>query len=1439
MADYLEGLELEIVANSSGATNQLKALETNLSNLKKATSSGGNNLAKFAANFKILTDSIKTNANVTREGMSNLERIAGVLEKLNVAVKGKPGSEMSKIASATKEFSSEGFNFEGLTTLAEKMEAFNGIDISKGFGTQLKNIAKFSQEIKDYDFTKLDELTTALAKLKDLSKVDSSSMKDLTASMKNYSNSVKTSANHSKTFNTVLSNIKLTSVAVVAAMRKVGNIVTKSLDEYGDYVETMNLFSVSMGNAGEAAYEFAEKAQRVLGIDLTQWMKAQGVFMSLGKGFGIAEDKAATMSQQLTQLAYDISSFYNISVEDAIQKVQSAFSGELEPVRRLGYDLSQARLQAIALSYGIEENVSSMTQAEKASLRYIALLTQVTDVQGDLARTLESPTNQLRILQAQLQQMYRSIGMTFIPLLNKILPYLNAILRVIKMIADEIAGIFGITLPSISSSSFNSSIVEGMADIEESAEGASSAAESLKNTLASFDQINLIGSSSSSGGGSGSGSGGVGGSGYDFDVPTYDFLGDAVESKAQDIANSMMSSLRPAIDFVKEAIVWVSDNLDEIEGMLLTIAAVSIGTKLVGSIKDAKNVWGDLSGAIGGLTTIAIGLTFSYIGGKDIAKGNVLRGILESVLGTGAAAIGAGLAFGVAGVTITLTAGLVLTYIGYKSEKHEEYIQSLQDLYYSLDNDRTAISDFTKAWQDAIAVYDNSAIQIYIDGAKESKQDIQNIASAISALEESYSNNEISLDEYSRQMEYYYGLMETAATTHLSNISSAIVANLQGPFGVFLELQGYAVEDIIASFQATEASLSSSYQNITFQMKNLTEQYNAGHISSELYHQRMQELQSDYDALGIEIIKASGSQQQFDSLFDIKGIDYSNVDDVTGAISTIKETYVQAYNDIDEDYKTAMEAWNTGLANAIRTGDEDAAAMYESLLGLTEEYYSQQFDQLNSTFNYSTEFIKANMLSDWQTTFGGTDLHNAVEAMGDDFITVQESFDSMYSSLSEFGLEQPVGEFEKVTGAMQTMMDLDQYAGEGGFTQSLKDLYSITKDYGSAIFSDGDWPSQLEEQYNEAFSELHDFTHNTERQLKDSEGNFKAFSGAAGGHIDGMMAKLTPQARQYLGSFINESDIKMYQFKQKMTGGMDGTFASMVNTMSDKKGTMKSAIQTPLNGVLTALQNGSPEMQAKAKNIMTTMANELGDPQGQSKEKLKSMLNGLAQVDTTSFGTAGTSLRDKLIGNMTSTSGIVSPMTNLKNAIKTALDPEGTGEGWGLSLFNGIKNKMTGNPAAGVISNMASGFSGFTGSLYDLLSTVTSGTVDFWNNISISTGSAKLKSAVSSFANKAMWKIKGYATGGFPDSADFFYANEDGTAEYIGSMGGKTAVANNDDIRRGIADAVYKAIKDTGIQTDVRKIAQKNPNVVFAPSEQAGRVMQQSVNMYNRTGGRY
>lgn len=158
--------------------------------------------------------------------------------------------------------------------------------------------------------------------------------------------------------------------------------------ESNDYVENLNLFTVSMGKYADSAKAYAETVQAALGIDPSEWMRNQGIFMNMVSGFGVVEEKARLMSQNLTQLGYDLSSLYNIDISEAMQKLQSGIAGEIEPLRRLGVTLDETTLQQIAYNNGINLSVQEMNQAQKSQLRYIAIMQQSGNAMGDMARTV-------------------------------------------------------------------------------------------------------------------------------------------------------------------------------------------------------------------------------------------------------------------------------------------------------------------------------------------------------------------------------------------------------------------------------------------------------------------------------------------------------------------------------------------------------------------------------------------------------------------------------------------------------------------------------------------------------------------------------------------------------------------------------------------------------------------------------------------------------------------------------------------------------------------------------------------------------------------------------------------------------------------------------------------------------------------------------------------
>ena len=570
------------------------------------------------------------------------------------------------------------------------------------------------------------------------------------------------------------------------AARRLAYVVSAWINESSAYVENLNLFAVSMGNAADAAKNYAETVGELLGIDPSDWMRNQGVFMTLLTGFGVVEDKAALMSKQLTQLGYDISSYFNISVFEAMQKLQSGIAGELEPLRRIGYDLSQAKLQATALALGIEKNVSAMTQAEKAYLRYYAILTQVTTVQGDMARTLESPNNQMRILQAQLVQLCRALGNVFIPLLNKILPYAIAFVRVLRDIANTIGVIVGFELPEFDYS--------GVGQIGNDADEAADAfdeldknAKKLTKTLLKFDELNVINS------------GDLTDAVEDIkdivniNLPTYDFLSELSENKVSEIVQAMKEWLG-----LTENISTWSELMDTRFGSILKaamgiagfLAAWKISSSIVNIVSGLNSALPNLHTQAGKVTTALIGaggllygLNSAAEGGKELAgvmygnsEASLSNALMNLVGGVGLGAVGGAMIGGPIGAVIGGLAGMAAGIAGLLFEE-QKYIRETV-LADNFSEQGVAVSDLAQKLDDMFQPYND-----YIEKQK-------NLNAQLETAKTRFDDAKVKVDVLLRRLESRPAL-ESSDIDELSNAFNELfesfkqVSNLQ--FDTILE----------------------------------------------------------------------------------------------------------------------------------------------------------------------------------------------------------------------------------------------------------------------------------------------------------------------------------------------------------------------------------------------------------------------------------------------------------------------------------------------------------------------------------------------------------------------------------------------------------------------------------------------------------------------------
>lgn len=627
MADNVEiqGLEFQIVNDSTQAVAGLQNLINTLNRLKTATNGGATGLSKTAQGIRELSNSLKgLNSGDASQKITRLTNALTALSQVgNVKISSSIANQLTAINTALTGL--KWTDGDKLTSLANGLRPLSELGKANmtTFINQLSKLPKVIEDLEAADIDKFTQQMTALAAAMkpfadEMQKVSNgfsafpSKIQKLITSTEKYNASARKATSTTGKFTSGLKALNVAAVAIT--FRKIGHFIAQAVTESNKYQEDLNLFTVALGQYAAEAQNYAEKVSDVMGIDPAQWLRNQGVFNTLLTGFGDTAERAQLMSQNLTQLGYDISSFFNISIEDAMQKLQSGISGELEPLRRLGYDLSQARLEQTALNLGVKESVANMTQAEKAELRYYAIMTQVTTAQGDMARTLEAPANQLRILQAQLTQAARAIGNIFIPALNAILPYAIAVVQVIREIANALANLAGFKLTDVDYSGVNSAAV-GAGSLADNLDDAAGAAKKLKQYTAGFDELNVF--APNTGSGSGAGAGGAGG--FDFDLPTYDFLGDAVQTRIGEIKKMIEDTLAEITTIVSGFMLAV--------GAILVVTGVNIplgvGLMAAGAVGLAATVglnWTAMSSELASTLALITGV----VGGFLLALGAIM-----------------------------------------------------------------------------------------------------------------------------------------------------------------------------------------------------------------------------------------------------------------------------------------------------------------------------------------------------------------------------------------------------------------------------------------------------------------------------------------------------------------------------------------------------------------------------------------------------------------------------------------------------------------------------------------------------------------------------------------------------------------------------------------------------------------------------------------------
>lgn len=414
---------------------------------------------------------------------------------------------------------------------------------------------------------------------------------------------------------------KLDAAFNVGVIKKFGSAlgntyknIIKFTNASSDYLENFNLFQVAFDGSYQAAEKFVNKMTDMYGLDESWGIKTVGIFKQLSNAMNLSVEEGTKLSTLLTQMSVDISSLYNIDIDRASSVLQSSLAGQTKPIRgATGGDITQNTLQQTLSSLGIDKYVGDLSYAEKRLLIVISLTQQLSEATNDFGRTIESPANQLRIMDEQFKRLTRSVGNLFLPTLSKILPYLNAVLMVLTDIINLIASALGF---DESDYDFFGSVDESVVDFTDDVNGASSAVKNLKQGLRGFDKLNVIRTPSDAGSGA-AGAGGI----------SPDIL-DAF-NKAYDDYNKKLTEVRMKAKDIAERIEdWLGFTDGSYKNLKLIGAALAVMSglkiiRLISKIFAGKGIIGKLFGG-----------TFIVSGTKKI--GAALGSLIEPIKVLGA-----------------------------------------------------------------------------------------------------------------------------------------------------------------------------------------------------------------------------------------------------------------------------------------------------------------------------------------------------------------------------------------------------------------------------------------------------------------------------------------------------------------------------------------------------------------------------------------------------------------------------------------------------------------------------------------------------------------------------------------------------------------------------------------------------------------------------------
>ena len=582
----LESLEIKIQAQAQQASGQIDALVTRLGRLSSALSGlSTGNLNSLSTGVNRLAGAMTAMRGIDTRTFSAVARNVSKLGSINSKQINAAAGSMRQISNALKGISGMSASVKGLTELASAIKQLGYQSSTKA----IENIPKLATAMRQLmsELSKapsvsrnIIDMTNALAKLSRTGGAAGTAAKSITSSFSGFSSSASAVTKKSFSLASAIGKVYATYWALFRGFRLLGD----AIDISSSLTEVENVVRQTFGQYESLINNFAKTSIEKFGMSELSAKQFASRFQAMGTALDIPQGKMAKMSIRLTELAGDMASFYDVSQEDIAKSLQSVFSGTTAPMRRYGIDLTQATLKEWALKQGLDANISSMTQAEKAMLRYQYVLAHTTNITGDFARTADTWHNQITMLKENFKALGAVVGGGLINAFKPFIKVLNSVLQKVisfaEMVTNALGSIFGWKYEASKGAGISGladdigSASDGMDDLSNAAgnagkntggiaKNAKKAKKEIQQATRAFDELKVISKQSkdntsgsgNKGSGSGSGSGAGGGTGADGGLVQTDTIFKEFESKIEDL-EQLGESISVALINAMKKIEW-------------------------------------------------------------------------------------------------------------------------------------------------------------------------------------------------------------------------------------------------------------------------------------------------------------------------------------------------------------------------------------------------------------------------------------------------------------------------------------------------------------------------------------------------------------------------------------------------------------------------------------------------------------------------------------------------------------------------------------------------------------------------------------------------------------------------------------------------------------------------------------------------------------------